>query len=182
MQNKHQKIAIVASNQYFLQNPLTQKPPQVYTDRPNTKTKAEVRTRKSSGFFMPSINKSRLYGGRGEPSVSRSRSFLGTVSESATLNCVVSKTKIKESKMTNKQRPIAIVASNQYFLRLKYFLLGYRLSVRPVGKNPYRENQKRKASPAFGNHPACGTPPKEGNIPLYGGVARSAGVVTNVGV
>ncbi|MBS9781209.1 MAG: hypothetical protein KGV56_01820 [Gammaproteobacteria bacterium] len=47
--------------------------------------------------------------------------------------------------MQNKQRPIAIVSKHHYFLRLKYFLLGYRVSVRPVGKNPYRENLKRKA-------------------------------------
>ncbi len=84
--------------------------------------------------------------------------------------------------MQNKQRPIAIISKHHYLLRLKYFLLGYRLSVRPAGVNPYRENQKRKASSAFGNPPAYGTPPKEGNIPLYGGVARSAGVVINVGV
>ncbi len=39
---------------------------------------------------------------------------------------------------------IAIVSKHHYLLRLKYTLLGYRLSVRPSGTNPYRENRLKQ--------------------------------------
>ncbi len=41
--------------------------------------------------------------------------------------------------MTHQEHPIAIVSKKHYFLRLKYFLLGYKVIVRRGGFNPYRE-------------------------------------------